>query len=274
MSSACAFPGFSMLILISPAKTLDFDSPPPVALVTEPQWIDRSKQIMGRLRKFSPRKLGALMQISPALAELNVTRYRNWQGAEDAGGKQAVFAFDGDVYEGLRAARLNRAEIRFAQDHLRILSGLYGILRPLDRIEPYRLEMGTRLRIAQAENLYRFWSPTVTAALNREVDALRGRRGGGVIVNLASDEYFKVVDTKALAHPVVTPVFEECKAGRYQVVSFFAKRARGLMTRYAIAGGHTDPAALLQFSEEGYQFARAASSETVWRFRRNRENGA
>jgi cytoplasmic iron level regulating protein YaaA (DUF328/UPF0246 family) len=254
-----------MLILISPAKTLDFVSRAPSALHTEPAFLERSTLLIERLRKFTPRKLEQLMQISPQLAHLNVERFRAWQGNSDASrAKQAPFAFDGDVYEGLDGTSLETAQLAFAQQHLRILSGLYGVLKPLDRIEPYRLEMGTKLTVARSKNLYGFWGSLVTDALNAEL----GARPEPVVVNLASEEYFKVVKTARLKAEVITPVFEERKDGRYKVISFFAKRARGLMTRYAIARGISHARGLQDFSLEGYRFAPEASNAEVWRFRR------
>lgn len=259
-----------MLILISPAKTLDFETPAPRIDPSEPLFLERSALVMARLRTLSAAKLAGLMDISPALAELNARRNRDWEGsAECARAKEALFAFHGDVYGGLDAATLTRAQVRFAQRHLRILSGLYGVLKPADRIEPYRLEMGTPLPVARKRNLYAFWGEHVTGALSDELE----RHGHSALVNLASQEYFKVVLPARLGRAVITPVFEEQRGERSQVISFFAKRARGLMARFAITRRITDPQALKAFDLEGYAFDAATSDERIWRFRRRGEGG-
>jgi len=254
-----------MLIVLSPAKTLDYATPPVVAEHTQPDFLDHSQQLIDRLRELSPPEIASLMRISDPLAALNATRYAQWSRpfAPD-NAKQAALAFDGDVYEGLDANTLSAADLRFAQRHLRILSGLYGLLRPLDLMQPYRLEMGTRLSNPRGKDLYAFWGERITTALNAAAHEAKAK----TLVNLASEEYFKSVKPKALALPVVQPVFEDWSNGRYKVVSFYAKRARGLMARYALAGRLRSAEKLKEFSVEDYAFEAGASSETHWVFRR------
>lgn len=255
-----------MLIVLSPAKSLDFETPPVTALRTVPDHLPRSAELIGHLRRFAPPELAALMALSDPLAALNVGRYAAWTGQPEEG-KAAVLAFDGDVYDGLDARSLKPKHHAYLQRQVRILSGLYGILRPFDAIEPHRLEMGTRLANGAGKDLYAFWGETQTSALN----ALAEETGAPALVNLASEEYFKSVKPRRLKVPVVTPVFEDCKNGQYKIISFFAKRARGLMARYAAQKGITDPAKLKSFNVDGYKFVKKASSETEWVFRRNLE---
>ncbi len=256
-----------MIVVLSPAKTLDFTTPVTFAEHTQPQFIEPAEALVERLRSLSPAELAGLMKISDPLAVLNATRYADWQRPfTPDNAKQAVLAFNGDVYTGLAATTLSPAALRFAQDHLRILSGLYGVLRPLDLIAPYRLEMGARLATPSGRDLYAFWGRRIGESLNaaaREV-------GAAALVNLASHEYFKSVVAKTLTLPVITPVFEDWSAGRFKVVSFYAKRARGLMARTVLAKRLQSPAALKKFSAEGYAFVASASSETHWVFRRRR----
>jgi cytoplasmic iron level regulating protein YaaA (DUF328/UPF0246 family) len=255
-----------MLIVISPAKTLDFDTPSPTDSSTQPQFLDDSKILIERLRELDPIQIGKLMSISSELAELNHARNMNWSMPfSRANAKQALFAFRGDVYVGLQADSFTKRDIEFAQKHLRILSGLYGLLRPLDLMQPYRLEMGTSLTNARGKNLYAFWNDKITAALNAE---LQGGKAP-VLVNLASEEYFKAVHPKALAAPVVTPIFKERKDNAYKVVSFYAKKARGAMSRYIIRNRLRDVAALKQFAEGGYRFNAALSVGDEWVFTRD-----
>lgn len=255
-----------MLLVISPAKSLDLDTPTPTREYTLPDFIDRAGQLIGVLRDLSPGQVGDLMHISDALSALNVARYASWT-ADHADGYQTVMAFDGDVYGGLDARSLPLEAIGFAQRHLRILSGLYGLLRPLDLIHPYRLEMGTKLANPGGKDLYTFWGETITRALNAELEKTKST----ALVNLASEEYFKSVKPKLLAAPVVTPVFEDWKNGKYKIISFYAKRARGLMARYAIENGIVDPEALKEFDVDGYAFVPEESKERTWVFRRKIE---
>lgn len=252
-----------MLIVLSPAKSLDLDTPSPTPEKSLPRFADRAAQLIGVLRDLSPGQVGDLMHISDQLSALNVARYASWT-LDHSEGHQAVMAFNGDVYAGLDARSLDADGLAFAQRRLRILSGLYGLLRPLDLIHPYRLEMGTRLANPGGKDLYTFWGESITAALNAEL----AETGSTALVNLASEEYFKSVKPKLLAVPVITPVFEDWKNGKYKIISFFAKRARGMMARFAIENGITDPQDLKAFDVDGYAFVPAESSERSWVFRR------
>ncbi|MEN3112344.1 peroxide stress protein YaaA [Uliginosibacterium paludis] len=255
-----------MLIVVSPAKSLDYERPLPVTKHTQPAFLDRSEALIGLLREKSPLEISRLMSISDTLATLNVTRYAEWHRPFSArNARQAMFAFDGDVYEGLDAFTFSEAQIAFAQEHFRMLSGLYGVLRPLDLMQPYRLEMGTKLANPAGKDLYAFWGDTITEALAAE---LARQKTPPVLVNLASEEYFKAVRPKKLAARVITPVFEERKGSGWKIVSFYAKRARGLMSRYAIVNALTDPEALKAFDLEGYAWSAAASEGDRWVFRR------
>ena len=256
-----------MIVVLSPAKSLDFATMPVVPSYTQPDFLAESQLLIDRLREFSPLELGKLMGISDPLAALNATRYRDWQlPLTPDNAKQAVLAFNGDVYEGLAATALSPADLDFAQQHLRILSGLYGLLRPLDLISPYRLEMGIALANPRGKNLYEFWGDRLVDALNqalREVDA-------GALVNLASQEYFKSIKSPRLAVPVIEPVFEDWSASqrKFKVVSFYAKRARGLMARYVVTQRLKSAEGLKDFSAEGYAYISEASTATRWVFRR------
>ena len=254
-----------MLIVLSPAKTLDFESPIKVNKTTEPDFIPRSAELISTLRTMPPAQIGSLMSISDSLAQLNVARYASWSKKfTPDNSRPAVLAFDGDVYEGLDARSLNARQLDWAQKHLRILSGLYGLLRPLDLMQPYRLEMGTRLATKRGKDLYAFWGDQITEALNESLTVSKAQ----ALVNLASEEYFKSVKPAKLDRPVITPVFEEWKGGGYKIVSFFAKRARGLMARYAIEHKLSKPEQLKDFDSEGYAFDAKASNEARWVFRR------
>jgi cytoplasmic iron level regulating protein YaaA (DUF328/UPF0246 family) len=258
-----------MLIVLSPAKTLDYDSPATTEMASQPDFIKRSAELIDTLKHLSPAQIGSLMHISDPLAALNAGRYAAWSPKftrENA--KQAILAFNGDVYEGLDAPSLNVKQLDYAQSHVRILSGLYGVLRPLDLMQPYRLEMGTRLPTARGKDLYAFWGDTVTQTLNKELDARKSK----ALVNLASEEYFKAVRPRLLVAPVITPVFEDWKNGRYKIISFYAKRARGLMARYAAVKGITQPDKLKKFDSEGYRFDEKDSSDVTWVFRRRVES--
>jgi cytoplasmic iron level regulating protein YaaA (DUF328/UPF0246 family) len=256
-----------MLIFLSPAKSLDYKTPPHVADCTQPAFLDRSAKLVRALRKLSPADIAKLMDLSDALAFLNFNRFADWsQPFTPENAKQAVLAFDGDVYDGLAAKTLSAADLAFAQCHVRILSGLYGILRPLDLMQPYRLEMGTKFANAKGKDLYAFWGETLLDAINAELDAM----ARPVAVNLASEEYFKAVVGRKLRGEVIQPVFEDWSGGRYKIVSFFAKRARGLMTRYAVLNRLEEPEGLKEFDVDGYSFAPEVSDEKAWVFRRRR----
>lgn len=255
-----------MLMVISPAKTLDFETKADGIRHTQPEHLEHSAELIGILRQKSPADISQLMSVSDALAVLNVGRYHDWHPPfTPHNAKQAVLAFMGDVYEGLDAASLPPPRLDWLQDHLRILSGLYGCLRPLDLMQPYRLEMGTRLANARGKDLYAFWGDLVTDSLNR---ALAGEKAP-VLVNLASGEYFKSVRPARLAARIVTPVFQDRKGDQYKVVSFHAKRARGLMARWAALRGIRVPDELKAFDSEGYAYDPAASDGDTWIFRRD-----
>ena len=258
-----------MLYLLSPAKSLDYDTPTPPeveALATEPLFVERSAELIALMRKRSAAKVAELMDLSPTLAQLNVERYAAWSPQfTPVNSRPAVLAFDGDVYGGLRASELSLDELRWAQQHLLILSGLHGALRPLDRLQPYRLEMGTRLANKRGADLYAYWGDSVAELLN----ARAALDASPVIVNLASNEYFRVADRPRVLVPrVVECVFEDWKSGQYKIISFFAKRARGLMARHAIRERVATPAGLTSFDAEGYRFEPAASEPDRLVFRR------
>ena len=255
-----------MLIVISPAKTLDFETPPTVKKWTQPAFLDRSAQLVADARKLSPDQVGALMRISDKLAALNHQRFMNWGLPFDAGNaKQALLAFKGDVYTGLDADSMGAADFNFAQKHLRILSGLYGLLRPLDLMQPYRLEMGLRFANRGGKNLYEFWGSDITDSLNGQLKALKSQ----LLLNLASNEYFRAVQAKALHAEVVTPVFKDMKSGKYRVISFFAKQARGQMARYIIDQRLDDVAGIKKFRGGGYRYNKAESTARDWVFTRD-----
>jgi uncharacterized protein len=254
-----------MLFLISPAKALDYETPPHIDTHTQPQFVPQARELIEVLREKSPQQIAELMSLSDTLSGLNVARYQHWKPRFTTGNsKQAVLAFNGDVYEGLDASSLDAQQLDWLQQHLCILSGLYGVLRPLDLMQPYRLEMGTRLATGRGKNLYQFWGTQIAAYLNERAQA----DATPVIVNLASEEYFKSVDRKTLLPRVVTCVFEERKGDGYKVVSFMAKRARGLMVRYAVQHCLSTPEQLKGFDLEGYSHAPAASEGDRLVFRR------
>ena len=255
-----------MLFLLSPAKALDYDTPLPAGVPhTPPLFVPESAALIEVLRRQSPAQIASLMKLSDALASLNVARYEAWSPRATArNARQAVLAFNGDVYEGLQARTLTAADLDWLQQHLCILSGLYGVLRPLDWMQPYRLEMGTRLKTDQGANLYQFWGTQIADYLNQR---LAGDKAP-ILVNLASQEYFKSVDRKVLQARVIDCVFEDYKGGGYKIISFHAKRARGLMMRYAAQHRISSPQKLQGFDLEGYAFAPAASEPDRLVFRR------
>lgn len=252
-----------MLIVLSPAKSLDLETPPTTSLHSTPDFLDHSAQLIERMRQFSPAEVGSLMGISDALSALNVARYASWT-PKLAQARQAIMAFNGDVYAGFEARSLQPAQLDYAQSRVRILSGLYGLLRPLDLIHPHRLEMGTRLSTTRGKDLYAFWGDTITNGLNRTAQ----EQGAKVLVNLASEEYFKSVKPRQLDVPVIAPVFEDWKNGKYKIISFYAKRARGMLARYAAVNAIRDPQQLKQFDVDGYAYVPEASNDKSWVFRR------
>jgi len=260
-----------MLYLLSPAKSLDYETPVPselhalAAAATLPPFLERSAELIAVLRRHSAKRIAALMSISSDLANLNVQRYAHWSPEfTDTNSKPAALAFDGDVYGGLAATTLAADDLAWAQRHIAILSGLYGVLRPLDRLQPYRLEMGTALRTRRGKDLYAYWGDAIANHLNDRLAA----DASPVVVNLASQEYFKAADRPALKARVIDCVFEDWKNGRYKIISFFAKRARGLMARHAITQRVATPEGLKRFDAEGYAFDDAASSRERFVFRR------
>lgn len=247
-----------MLILISPAKTMDFESPLSTTEHTQPELLSKSQELVDVCRELSNDDLSKLMKISPKLAELNGQRFCNWQpifNLENA--RQAILAFKGDVYTGLQVEDFSQQDFEFAQKHLRMLSGLYGLLRPLDLMQPYRLEMGTKLNNAAGKDLYSFWGETITGHVNEALQA----QGDDIIVNLASDEYFKSVKLNNLKGRLIKPVFLEEKNGQYKIISFYAKKARGLMSRYIIKNQISTVEQLKAFDLEGYEFSAEHSHD-------------
>ncbi|SEN39072.1 peroxide stress protein YaaA [Nitrosomonas marina] len=259
-----------MIIVISPAKTLDFETPARTEKFTLPDFLDESEKLVTQLQAMEPDEIGRLMSISPKLAVLNSNRYYEWKRPFSRNNaKQAMYAFKGDVYTGLDAETLDAQTVEFAQNHLRILSGLYGILRPLDLIQPYRLEMGTQLKNQRGNNLYEFWGDILTDSINQE---LRKQRAD-TLINLASHEYFKSLKMDKLNARVITPVFKDEKNGVYKIISFFAKKARGLMSRFIFVNKLSAPEDIKHFDVAGYQFAAAESDDHEWIFMRKESAG-
>jgi len=254
-----------MLIVISPAKTLDYDTPPVTGTYSGPRFLDHSQQLIDNLRNYSTLDLAELMKLSMRLAELNFERYSDWSHPFTPGNaKQAVLAMKGDVYTGLDAESLSEGDLTFAQEHLRILSGLYGVLRPLDLMQPYRLEMGTRLPNEHGRDLYAFWGTTITGAVNRDLQA----QEDDVLINLASNEYFKSIKTRLINGRIITPQFKEAKGGVYRMIGVYAKRARGLMSRFIIENRLSDPESIKEFAVDSYSYNGALSQGEKWVFTR------
>lgn len=251
-----------MIILLSPSKTLDFDVPA-LPKHSVPDLLGHSKELIAELKKLSVNRISQLMDISEKLAVLNHERYQQFiTPFTGKNAKQAIAIFQGDVYDGLNAADFNAKDYEFAQDHLRILSGLYGILRPLDLIQPYRLEMGTHLKTKKGKDLYAFWGDKITSL----VKELQGSQKDSHIINLASQEYFKVVQPKVFLDSVITPVFKEKKGDSYKIVMIYAKRARGTMARYIIKHRLVKAESIKDFKEDGYTFSESLSNEKEWVF--------
>ncbi len=258
-----------MLVVLSPAKSLDFESPVSSIKATKPALLKDSEELVDQLKSYTPEKLVGLMGISEKLGILNAERYMSWSVPfTKKNAKHAIYAFKGDVYTGLEAESFSQEDILFAQEHLRILSGLYGILRPLDLIQPYRLEMGTKLKNQRGDDLYDFWGNKPAKAINKQLKALKQN----TLINLASNEYFKSVDLKTLDAEIITPVFKDYKNGKYKIISFFAKKARGLMSAYIIKNKITSPDGLKKFKVSGYRFDKSSSTENEWIFLRDEPN--
>lgn len=257
-----------MLIVVSPAKTLDYESPVSTSNFTQPELTAHSAELIKVCRTLSPSDISELMSVSDKIAGLNVARFSEWSETftlENA--RQAIFAFKGDVYTGLEAETLSETELEFAQQHLRMLSGLYGVLRPLDLMQPYRLEMGTKLVNERGANLYQFWGNIITEKLNEAIQA----QGDNVLVNLASNEYFKAVNPKRLDAQIITPIFKDAKNGQYKIISFFAKKARGMMARYIIENRIDSVKDLEGFNTAGYYFVAEESTPTELVFKREEQ---
>ncbi|MCG7877141.1 MAG: peroxide stress protein YaaA [Candidatus Thiodiazotropha taylori] len=254
-----------MLITISPAKTLDCESPPVTTIHTKPAFLKQSRSLINNLRNYSAMDLAELMKLSMKLSELNFDRYHDWKTPFTLkNAKQAALAMKGDVYGGLDAETLDKEGFKFAQRHLRILSGLYGVLRPLDLMQPYRLEMGTKLPNERGKDLYAFWGEQITQAINKDLKA----QGDDILINLASNEYFKSIKPKLIQGRIITPHFKEKKSGAYRMIGVFAKRARGLMSRYIIDNRLQDPREIEGFDWDGYRFNKRLSKEDQWVFTR------
>ena len=252
-----------MLTVLSPAKTLDYETAPITQSATLPRFMDQSALLVEDARGLDPDGIRALMGVSEQIAHLNHERFMNWQSESNSdNAKQAVLAFKGDVYTGLQAETLSEDDLDFAQTRLRILSGLYGLLRPLDLMQPYRLEMGLKFANQRGKNLYEFWGEQLTDTLNADLVSAKT----DVLINLASNEYFKAVKPKLLNADIITPQFKDLKNGQYKMISFFAKKARGVMARYIIDNRITEPEALKSFSEAGYYYSDAQSQGDQWIF--------
>lgn len=256
-----------MLMVISPAKTLDYESPLVTEQYSQPDFLDDACELVDQLKTLEPHQISNLMSISDKLGQLNAERFQQWKTPfTPDNARQAILAFKGDVYTGLDAESFCDKEFEFAQQHLRMLSGLYGVLKPLDLMQPYRLEMGTRFENTRGKDLYAFWGDRITRELNRLLEA-----DDGVLVNLASNEYFKSVRKKELNGRLVTPQFKDWKNGQYKMISFYAKKARGLMCRYAIENGITQADDLKGFNLEGYYFSPEQSDQNNWLFLRDEQ---
>lgn len=252
-----------MLTIISPAKKLDYSQPAEAQACTQPQLLKHSEQLLEDLRQLSPKDICSLMGLSDKLGALNYERFQAWQTPfSNENAKQAILAFKGDVYQGLDADNMSAEELGWAQDNLRILSGLYGLLRPLDLMQPYRLEMGTKFANQRGANLYQFWGEIITDQLNK----LFPSSAKSVLVNLASNEYFKAVQSNNINAEIITPVFMDQKGDKYKIISFFAKRARGLMSAFIIKNKITDAEQLKTFDINGYSFNAAMSEGNKWVF--------
>ncbi|MFK7820761.1 MAG: peroxide stress protein YaaA [Planctomycetaceae bacterium] len=255
-----------MLAVISPAKTLDFSPPDASIPFTQPDLLDESEELIAELRKKSAANIGKLMSISDKLADLNHQRYQDFETPfTPENSKQAILAFQGDVYQPLELDTYKKADYNYAQKHVRILSGLYGVLRPLDLMQAYRLEMGTKLKTDRGKSLYDFWGSKVTNCLNEALGQQRGRQ----LINLASNEYFNSVKTADLEADVITPVFKDLKKGKYVIVSFYAKKARGMMINYMVRNRSKKPDDLKAFDTAGYSFNGDLSDEKTFTFTRD-----
>ncbi|MGS2723559.1 peroxide stress protein YaaA [Porticoccus sp. GXU_MW_L64] len=255
-----------MHIIISPAKTLDFETPAVANKHSQAEFLASSAKLIGELRQLAPQDISALMKVSDKIGQLNYDRFQSWKRPfTEKNAKQALLAFKGDVYTGLDAESFTQHDFNWAQKHLRILSGLYGLLKPLDLIQPYRLEMGTKFANKGGKNLYEFWGDTLTDVLNKELATEKKP----VLINLASNEYFKAVNTKSLNAEIITPAFKDYKNGQYKMISFYAKKARGLMSAYIIKNRLNNPDDIKNFDTAGYYFSPEQSKGNNWVFLRD-----
>jgi cytoplasmic iron level regulating protein YaaA (DUF328/UPF0246 family) len=256
-----------MLILISPAKTLDFETPPLTRRATQPAFLEQSQILIDELQEMTPDSISSLMKISENLGHLNFERFMDWQTPfTKDNAKQAILAFKGDVYTGLAVENFSTEDFKFAQKYLRILSGLYGVLRPLDLMQAYRLEMGTKFSTPRGKDLYQFWDDSITKELNKQLKSLKEQ----TLLNLASNEYFKVIDKKLLNATIISPAFKDLKNGKYKIISFYAKKARGLMSAWVIQNGITDPKDIKKFKIAGYRYNADMSTPDVPTFTRDK----
>lgn len=254
-----------MLILLSPAKTLNYDIQPQTETFSQPEYAKEAETLVNQLRKYSPAQLQKLMRINSDLASLNVQRYQNWHLPFDAeNAKQALLVFKGEVYNGIKADTFSEDDLLFAQDRMRILSGLYGALRPLDLMQPYRLEMGTKMKVGRKKDLYHFWGDKITDHVRQLMQSMQQK----VLVNLASNEYFKSIDTSKLDARVITPVFKDYKNGVYKFITVYGKNARGMLSRFIIKNRITDVENLKLFDEAGYYYNDRMSEGDQWVFTR------
>lgn len=257
-----------MLIVVSPSKTMDYENPPKTKVFTQPDYLKNSQELITRLRQLSSSDISKLMSVSQKIADLNFDRYKTWNKKfTEKNSKQCVLAFKGDVYAGLDAESFSSKDFKFAQKNFRILSGLYGLLRPLDLMQAYRLEMGAKLDTLHGKNLYEFWGSTITEGLNAQLKKTKSDN----LINLASNEYFKAVKPKELNAEIITPAFKEYKDGEYKMIGIYAKKARGLLSRYIIQNQLTNPEDMKSFHEEGYKFNKKLSKGNTWVFSRNRK---
>lgn len=254
-----------MLIVVSPAKKLDYDTPPTTDRFSQPDFLDQSQLLINNLRNYSALDLAELMKLSMNLAELNFDRYHDWTSKlTPENSKQCLLAFKGDVYAGMDAESFSEEDLDYAQSHLRILSGLYGLLKPLDLMFPYRLEMGTKLQNSRGKNLYEFWGDRITDAVNDQLKA----QGDDILINLASNEYFKSVKPKQVEGRIITPQFKERKGDDYKMIGIYAKRARGLLSRYILQNRIENPEQIKSFDVEDYRFNDLLSKGDQWVFTR------
>lgn len=257
-----------MLIVVSPAKTLDYETPAKTKVFTQPDYLDKSQELIACLRHLQPQEIASLMKVSDKIAGLNFERYQTWNKKfTTKNAKQCVLAFKGDVYTGLDAESFNARDFSFAQQHLRILSGLYGLLRPLDLMQAYRLEMGTKLDTDHGKTLYEFWGSTITEGLNTQLKKIKSE----TLINLASNEYFKAVKPKELNAEIITPAFKEFKDGDYKMIGIYAKKARGMLSRYIIKHQLSDPEDIKSFDDDGYSFSKKLSKGNTWVFSRKQK---